>query len=105
MALKVADLSDPAVGGPVYLDNVKMFAGGDGAAVLAFAARFAVRAPVKAVKRLRDEARGRGLAASARPRKKIGMPKRAFPQRFQQHADSRALPDHVGKCLGPVSAV
>ena len=82
-----------------------MFAGGDGAAVLADAAGFAVLAAVQTVKRLSYKARGRGLAAAARPRKKIGVSKRSLAQGFQQYADGRTLSDHVGKCLGPISAV
>ena len=67
---EVADLVDPVVRRGVHLDQVEDVPVGDRDAVLAHAARLAVVAEVRAVQRLGEDPRGRGLAGAAGPEKR-----------------------------------
>ena len=62
---------DAVVRRRVELEEVGERAGGDRDADLALAARLAVVAEVEAVERLREDARGRGLAGAARAREEV----------------------------------
>src|SRR5207248_3641142 len=77
----------------------------DADAVDARAARLAVGLGRETVERLCEQARGRRLAGTARPREEVGMAHRVVAQRVQQRLADVILADDVAEELRPVLAV
>ena len=63
------------------------------------------RRALRAVQRLREDPRHRGLAGAARPGEEVGLAYLSARDRVAQRPDDRVLPDHLVEVLGPVLPV
>ena len=100
----LADVVDAALGGRVHLDDVERGSGRDRDARVARPVRVG-RRPVGAVERLREDARERGLAGSARAGEEVRLAHVPGRDRVPQRADDRLLADHVVESLRSIFAV
>ena len=96
-----ADLLHPVVGSAVDLDDVDAASLGDLHAGVAAVAGLAV-VRVRAVERLRENARGRGFPHAAWPREQVGVRDTSKPNRIQQRIDDVSLCDDFLECGRPV---
>ena len=101
---QVAGVVDPAVRGGVDLDDVDVGALADRDALVADAARLG-RGALLAVDHLGQDARGRGLARSARAaeQERVGQP--ALADRARERAHDVILAEELGRRLRPVAPV
>ena len=100
----LADVVDPALRGGVHLDHVERGAVRDRDAGVADLVRRR-RRPLRAVERLREDPRHRGLARAARAGEEVRLPHLAELDRVPQRPHDRFLPDHVVEVLRPVLPV
>ena len=100
----LADVVDPALGGRVHLDDVERSAGGDRLAGVARSVGVG-RRPLRAVQRLREDARERRLPGPARAGEEVRLADVACCDRVLQRPDDRLLPDHVIESLRPVFTI
>ena len=102
---EVAGVLDGAMRRRIDLDDVERPPLADGRAGRAGVARLAVGAEVRAVDRLGQDARGRGLAGSARPDEEVGVGQAVAAHRAAQGDDDRVLPDELREALGTEATV
>ena len=103
---QVTRVVDAAVRGRVDLDDVERTgaAGGQLAAGFALAAR-GVRGTLRTVQTARQDARGRCLAASARPREQVRVCHAIRAQRRLERLRHVLLPDHLVEGVGAIPAI
>ena len=103
---QVTRIVDAAVRGRVDLDNIERAgaAGGQLAAGFALAAR-GVRGALRAVQAAREDARRRGLAASARPGEQVRVRDAIRAQRRLERLRHVFLADHLVKGVGAIPAI
>ena len=100
----LADVVDPALRGGVHLDDVERGAVGDRDAGVADLVRRR-RRPLRAVERLREDPRHRGLAGAARAGEEVRLPHLVGRERVAQCPHDPLLADHLVEVLGPVLPV
>ena len=98
---ELPDVFDTVVAGTINLDHVETVAGGNLAAVIAFAAR-CDRGSFYAIERLRQNSRGRCLSDAARADEEVRVSKPVLRDRVFQRARDMGLADQVVESLGPV---
>jgi len=103
---RVTRVVDAAVRGRVDLDDVERTgaAGGQLAAGFALTAR-GIRGTLRTVQTARQDARGRCLAASARPREQVRVRDAIRAQRRLQRLRHVLLPDHLVEGVGAIPAI
>ena len=103
---QVTRVIDAAVRGRVDLDDVERTgaAGGQLAAGFALTAR-GIRGTLRTVQTARQDARGRCLAASARPREQVRVRDAIRAQRRLQRLRHVLLPDHLVEGVGAIPAI
>ena len=101
---QLADVVDPVVRGGIELHDIERAALADRVARGARVARLAVR-DVRAVDRLGEDPRERGLARSARTDEQIGVAGPAGPQGVADRGHDGVLADDVLEALGPPAAI
>ena len=99
----LADLVDLRVRGGVELEHVQAVARGDLAAAVALAARLDRRA-LHAVERLREDARGRGLAGAARADEDVSLRQPVLLDRVLERARDVLLADDLVERLRAIFA-
>src|SRR5262249_30050975 len=100
----LADVVDAALRGRVHLDDVEGGAGRDRDARVARPVRVG-RWAVRAVERLREDAREGRLAGPARPGEEVGLAHVPGRDRVPQRSDDRLLSDHVVEPLRTIFPV
>ncbi len=100
----LADVVDPPLRGRVHLDDVERRSVRDRQAGVAGAVGVR-RGAVRAVERLGEDARERGLPGTAGPCEEVGLPHVAGGDRVLQRADDGLLADHVVEALRSVFAI
>ena len=98
---ELPDVFDTVVAGTINLDHIETVAGGNLAAVIAFAAR-RDRGSFHAIERLRQNSRGRCLSDAARADEEVRVSKPVLRDRVFQRARDMGLADQVVESLGPV---
>ena len=103
---QVTRVIDAAVRGRVDLDDVERTgaAGGQLAAGFALTAR-GIRGTLRTVQTARQDARGRCLAASARPREQVRVRDAIRAQRRLERLRHVLLPDHLVEGVGAIPAI
>ena len=100
----LADVVDPALRGRVHLDHVERAAVRDRLACVTGLVGGRGR-PLRAVERLREDAREARLAGAARAGEEVGLAHLVVLDRVPQRADDRLLPDHLVEVLRAVFPV
>ena len=100
----LAHVVDPALRGRVHLDHVERHPVRDRARDARIGIELRAR-PAGRVQRLREDARHRRLARSARPGEEVGLSHLPRPDRVPQRPHDRLLPDHILEGERPVGAI
>ena len=98
---ELPDVFDAVVAGAINLDHIETVAGGNLAAVIAFAAR-RNRRSFHAIERLGQNSRGRCLSDAARADEEVRVSEAVLRDRVFQRARDMVLPDQIIEGLGPV---